>query len=147
MNSDESTRPDRQPEFTQLDVELSFTDREGIMELVEQLLVHSWPINTTGAEISTPFPRMTYNQAMEEYGCDKPDTRFGMKLQNVTQEFGRTATDESFAAYAIVVPIDPVHKYPNQMGDTLQKIASESSSKLEILRLNKVWICIYFINK
>lgn len=75
---------------------------------------------------------------MEEYGCDKPDTRFEMRLKNVTKEFGVHLTDDSFAAYAIVVPIDPTHKYPNEMVQSLQKIAADSSSKFEFVRLNKV---------
>lgn len=73
---DESTRPDRQPEFTQLDVELSFTDRESIFMLIENLLKHCWPVDK--APINLPFPRMTYDEAMAKYGCDKPDITFDM---------------------------------------------------------------------
>lgn len=137
VRSDESTRADRQPEFTQLDVELSFTDREGIMELVENLLVHSLPASTIGTTLQVPFKRMTYDQAMDEYGCDKPDTRFGMTLQNVTNEFGESRQDGSFAAYAIVVPIAPEHKYPSAMFTELHRMAVDSSSKFEVIRLNK----------
>lgn len=75
---DEATRPDRQPEFTQLDIELSFTDRESIMQLVEAILVNSWPVSN-GA-LSTPFQRITYDDAMETYGSDKPDIRFDLKV-------------------------------------------------------------------
>lgn len=71
--SDETTRPDRQPEFTQLDIELSFTDRDHIITLVENILTYSWPDRS---KIVTPFERITYDEAMEKYGCDKPDTRF-----------------------------------------------------------------------
>lgn len=74
---DEATRPDRQPEFTQLDIELSFTDREGIMKLVENILAFCWPDKT---KISTPFERIAYSEAMEKYGSDKPDTRFDMTV-------------------------------------------------------------------
>lgn len=72
--SDEGSRPDRQPEFTQLDIELSFTDRESIFQLIENTLVHCWPKDHQG-EVKRPFARITYNEAMEKYGTDKPDTR------------------------------------------------------------------------
>lgn len=71
---DEATRPDRQPEFTQLDIELSFTNRDGVLQLVEELLRYSWPKDLP--RIRMPFPRLTYEEAMERYGCDKPDIRF-----------------------------------------------------------------------
>nr|CAD7439185.1 unnamed protein product [Timema bartmani] len=79
---DEGSRPDRQPEFTQLDIEMSFSNREGVLSLVQELLEYCWPEHLD--RTPTPFPRMTYRQAMEDYGTDKPDTRFGMKLQNVS---------------------------------------------------------------
>ncbi|XP_069688003.1 aspartate--tRNA ligase, mitochondrial isoform X2 [Periplaneta americana] len=79
---DEGARPDRQPEFTQLDIELSFTDRDGIFHLIEGLLEHCWPEKL--GKVVTPFPRMTYAEVMEQYGTDKPDVRFEMKLQDVT---------------------------------------------------------------
>lgn len=77
---DEATRPDRQPEFTQLDIELSFTSRDSIMQLVEELLRYCWPKELT--KIQTPFPRLTYKEAMESYGSDKPDTRFDFLVKN-----------------------------------------------------------------
>ncbi|XP_041885611.1 aspartate--tRNA ligase, mitochondrial isoform X4 [Corvus kubaryi] len=78
---DEGSRPDRQPEFTQIDIEMSFVDRAGIQRLIEGLLQHSWPEER--ALIMTPFPSMTYEEALAEYGTDKPDTRFGMKLMDI----------------------------------------------------------------
>lgn len=108
------------------------------MELVENLLVHCWPTQFTGNGICKPFPCMTYNQAMEEYGCDKPDTRFEMKLKNVTNEFG--FNDDALEAYAIVAHINPAHKYPKTMVESLLKIASDSNSKFEVVRINKVMI-------
>ncbi|PSN35459.1 hypothetical protein C0J52_06622 [Blattella germanica] len=80
---DEGAKPDRQPEFTQLDIELSFVDREGIISLIEGLLEHSWPEDSNNKVIG-PFPRMTYKEAMEQYGTDKPDTRFEMKIHFTT---------------------------------------------------------------
>lgn len=75
---DEATRPDRQPEFTQLDIELSFTKRDDIMQLVEETLSYSWPKEYP--KIKLPFDRITYAEAMEKYGTDKPDTRFDLKV-------------------------------------------------------------------
>lgn len=70
----ENTKPDRQPEFTQLDLELSFTTQEGVLCLVEQLIAHIyWTVFRR--VISIPFPRMTYEHAMKQYGSDKPDLR------------------------------------------------------------------------
>ncbi|XP_054141880.1 aspartate--tRNA ligase, mitochondrial [Melozone crissalis] len=79
---DEGSRPDRQPEFTQIDIEMSFIDQAGIQRLVEGLLQHSWPEER--GSIVTPFPSMTYEEALAEYGTDKPDTRFGMKIADVS---------------------------------------------------------------
>jgi aspartyl-tRNA synthetase len=80
---DEDLRPDRQPEFTQIDIEMSFIDREDIITLIEGLLSHLWD-SILGIKIKTPFPRMSYKEAMDRYGCDKPDTRFGMELKELT---------------------------------------------------------------
>lgn len=75
---DEGSRPDRQPEFTQLDIEMSFTDSSGIQELIEDLLNFCWPKFLP--DIPTRFPKMTFDEAMEQYGSDKPDTRFEYKV-------------------------------------------------------------------
>ncbi len=80
---DEDLRADRQPEFTQIDMEMSFVDMEDVMTLNEGLLKHIFK-NTLGLDIETPFVRMKYSEAMERYGCDKPDTRFGLELCNVS---------------------------------------------------------------
>lgn len=85
---DEGSKPDRQPEFTQVDIEMSFVDQAGIQALIEGLLQYSWP-QDKGA-VSTPFPSMTYEEAMRDYGVDKPDTRFEMKLVDVSEAFGNT---------------------------------------------------------
>ncbi len=80
---DEDLRADRQPEFTQIDMEMSFVDMDDVMTLNEGLLKHIFK-NTLGLDIETPFKRMKYEEAMERYGCDKPDTRFGLELCNVS---------------------------------------------------------------
>lgn len=77
---DEGSRPDRQPEFTQLDIEMSFTDMEGVFELIENLMAYSWP------KFLQPLPykfgRMRYKDAMESYGTDQPDLRYEYKVNN-----------------------------------------------------------------
>jgi aspartyl-tRNA synthetase len=78
---DEDLRADRQPEFSQIDMEMSFIDQEDIMELNERLLRHIWK-EIKGVEVG-PLPRMTYQEAMDRYGIDKPDTRFGMEIKDL----------------------------------------------------------------
>ncbi|XP_022533455.2 aspartate--tRNA ligase, mitochondrial isoform X1 [Astyanax mexicanus] len=82
---DEGSKPDRQPEFTQVDIEMSFVDQDGIRALIEGLLSFSWPEDKEPPGV--PFPCITYQQALSEYGTDKPDTRFRMKLVDVTEVF------------------------------------------------------------
>jgi aspartyl-tRNA synthetase len=80
---DEDLRADRQPEFTQLDMEMSFMSQDEIMELNEGLVCHIFK-QIKGVELPRPFPRLTYAEAMERYGCDKPDTRYDLELVNVS---------------------------------------------------------------
>ncbi len=82
---DEDLRADRQPEFTQVDMELSFVEEEDIYAVGEGLMQLLFK-ETIGLELSLPFPRMTYAEAMDRYGCDKPDTRFGLELISLTEE-------------------------------------------------------------
>lgn len=83
---DEDLRADRQPEFTQLDMEMSFMSQEEIINLNEELIARIFK-EIKGIELALPLPRMTYAQAMDDYGCDKPDTRFDLKLVNVSEIF------------------------------------------------------------
>lgn len=85
---DEGSRPDRQPEFTQIDIEMSFVDQTGIQQLIEGLLQYSWP-SDRGA-VALPFPSMTFAEALATYGTDKPDTRFGMKIIDISNVFRNT---------------------------------------------------------
>jgi aspartyl-tRNA synthetase len=85
---DEDLRADRQPEFTQLDMEMSFMSQEEILTLNEDLVKHIFR-EIKGIELP-PFPRMTYAEAMDRYGCDRPDTRFGMELVNVSDLFANS---------------------------------------------------------
>lgn len=94
---DEGSKPDRQPEFTQVDIEMSFVGQSGILALVEGLLHHSWPKEK--GPIKVPFRKMTYKEAMRDYGVDKPDTRFDMKLIDLSEVF--SSTDVEFLRAAL----------------------------------------------
>ena len=83
---DEDLRADRQPEFTQIDIEMSFIEREDIYSLIEGLLKRVWKV-ARNVDVPTPFRRLTFQEALDRYGIDKPDTRFGMELVDFTEEF------------------------------------------------------------
>src|SRR5437762_6568215 len=83
---DEDQRADRQLEFTQIDLEMSFIGREDIYSLIEGLLKRIWK-TALNIEIPTPFPRLSYHEALSRYGIDKPDTRFGLELLDLTEDF------------------------------------------------------------
>ncbi len=83
---DEDLRADRQPEFTQLDIEMSFIEREDIYALIEGLLKRVWK-TALNVDVPTPFKRISFEEALNRYGIDKPDTRFGMELVDFTEEF------------------------------------------------------------
>jgi aspartyl-tRNA synthetase len=102
---DEDFRADRQPEFTQLDIEMSFIDQADILAVAEQILVKIWR-ETVGYEIPTPIRHMTYADAMDKYGSDKPDLRFGYELIEVTDYFKETPFRVFQAPYvgAVVMP-------------------------------------------
>jgi aspartyl-tRNA synthetase len=85
---DEDFRADRQPEFTQLDIEMSFVEQEDVIEMMESLIVAMW--KTINVDVQLPLPRMTYADAMAKYGSDKPDLRFGLELVEATDYFVNT---------------------------------------------------------
>ena len=102
---DEDFRADRQPEFTQLDIEMSFVDQADILAVAEKILVKVWK-EAVGYEIPTPIRHMTYADAMDKYGSDKPDLRFGQELVEVTEYFSKTDFRVFQAPYvgAVVMP-------------------------------------------
>ena len=102
---DEDSRADRTPEFTQLDVELSFLDEEDVYSLIEELLAALWS-EIRSVELPLPFPRMTWAEAMSRFGSDKPDTRFALELADVTPIFTGTTFRVFQAAHvgALSVP-------------------------------------------
>jgi aspartyl-tRNA synthetase len=102
---DEDFRADRQPEFTQLDIEMSFIDQEDILAVAEKILVKVWK-EVVNYQISLPIPRMTYLDAMSRYGSDKPDLRFALELVDCTKYFVQTTFRVFQAPYvgAVVMP-------------------------------------------
>ena len=102
---DEDFRADRQPEFTQLDIEMSFIDQEDILNLIEKLLVEIWK-EVKNYQIPLPIQRMTYKDAMDRFGSDKPDLRFGYELTEMTDFFKDTTFRVFQAPYvgAVVMP-------------------------------------------
>ncbi|MDZ7707751.1 MAG: aspartate--tRNA ligase [Trueperaceae bacterium] len=95
---DEDLRADRQPDFTQLDIEMSFVDIDDVLHLNERLMAHVVR-EATGTEIAVPFPRLPYREAMDRFGSDKPDLRFGLELTTVDEAFRGT----SFRGFASVL--------------------------------------------
>src|SRR5205809_6722702 len=87
---DEDQRADRQPEFTQIDIEMSFIDRDDIYGLIENLLRRIWKV-ALDADLATPFTKMSFSEALNRFGTDKPDTRFGLELADFTDEFRASA--------------------------------------------------------
>jgi len=108
---DEDLRADRQPEFTQIDLELSFVDEEDIYTIGEGMMQNLFKA-TLGLDIPLPFPRMTYADAMNRFGNDKPDTRFGLELVNLTE----TVKDCGFTVFASVVKSGGLVKSINAKG-------------------------------
>lgn len=86
---DEDLRADRQPEFTQIDLEMSFVDQDDVMDLTERLVAHVFK-EVKGVDVKLPLRRMPYNEAMDKYGSDKPDLRFDMLINDITDVFKNT---------------------------------------------------------
>ncbi|EAW44461.1 aspartate--tRNA ligase [Nodularia spumigena CS-584] len=134
---DEDLRADRQPEFTQLDMEMSFMSQEEILALNEKLVAHIFK-TVKGIELNLPFPRLTYADAMSRYGSDKPDTRYGLELVNVSdvlKDSGFKVFRDAIAHGGIVkilpIPLgnDAISNVRIKPGGDLFKEASEAGAK------------------
>ncbi|XP_011170496.1 aspartate--tRNA ligase, mitochondrial [Solenopsis invicta] len=134
---DESARHDRQPEFTQLDIEMSFVDRDGVMSLIENLLMYSWPEES----IKVPFKLMMYEDVMKTYGTDQPDLRIPYQIQDLTHMFDLPVLmeavkheDKQQKVYALVFPNQS--KYlTKSIRDGLSKIRSDYFSATKLIQL------------
>lgn len=127
---DEDLRGDRQPEFTQVDLETSFLSDQEMQDIVEGMIAKVMK-DTKGLEVSLPFPRMAYDDAMNNYGSDKPDTRFDMLLQDLTEivkEVDFKVFSEASVVKAIVVK-DKADKYSRKNIDKLTEIAKQYGAK------------------
>ncbi len=107
---DEDLRADRQPEFTQVDIEMSFVTEDDVMTMMEGVLQEVF--KAVGLELDTPLRRMAYQEAMDKYGCDRPDTRFGMLLHDITD----IVRDTGFKVFASVAQSGGVVKAVNAKG-------------------------------
>ena len=137
---DEDLRADRQPEFTQVDIEMSFVDIEDVLEMNESLMKAVFK-DVAGFELETPLPRMTYKEAMERYGSDKPDIRFGMELKNISEN----VKDMDFVVFTGAIEAggsvrgicaEGCAKYPRKQIDSLVEFVKTYKAK------GLVWIAI-----
>ncbi|UTH13049.1 aspartate--tRNA ligase [Macrococcus equipercicus] len=131
---DEDLRADRQPEFTQIDVEMSFVDQEDVIAMNEGMMARIMK-DVKGIDVKLPFPRMTYEEAMRDYGIDKPDTRFDMKLKTLNElaskmdfKVFKEAVENGGAVKALVVK-EAADKYSRKDIDALQDFAKIYGAK------------------
>ena len=141
---DEDLRADRQPEFTQLDIEMAFTDDAGVMKLAEDLMRAAFK---SGADVDLPstFPTMTFAHAMEKYGCDKPDLRYGMEMTTINDALA--GTEFKLFADALAAPngvvkvlvVDDAKKIPNSKlkpkGDVFNEAIAAGAGGLAFVRV------------
>ena len=124
---DEDFRADRQPEFTQLDIEMSFVDQEDVIALAEEILKSLWAL--IGYDIATPIPRMTYADAMRLYGSDKPDLRFDIKIVECTEFFKDTTFRVFQNDYVGAVVMENGASQPRRQLDAWQEWAKQRGAK------------------
>ena len=124
---DEDFRADRQPEFTQLDIEMSFVDQEDIIALAEEIVTALWKL--IGYEVKTPIPRMTYEEAMRRYGSDKPDLRFDIEITECTDFFKDTTFRVFQNEYVGAVVMDGGASQPRRQLDAWQDWARQRGAK------------------
>jgi aspartyl-tRNA synthetase len=124
---DEDFRADRQPEFTQLDIEQSFVDQDDVIALAEEILVALWRL--IGYEIPTPIPRISYADAMARYGTDKPDLRFGLEITDLTEYFADTPFRVFQAPYVGSVVMQGGASQPRRTLDAWQDWARQRGAR------------------
>jgi aspartyl-tRNA synthetase len=124
---DEDFRADRQPEFTQLDVEMSFVEQDDVIELGEAIAKAVWGV--IGVDLPTPFPRMPYAEAMARYGTDKPDLRFDLELTDCTEFFSGTPFRVFQAEYVGAVVMPGGGSQPRRQFDAWQEWAKQRGAK------------------
>ncbi|MEA5455368.1 aspartate--tRNA ligase [Sinomonas sp. JGH33] len=124
---DEDFRADRQPEFTQLDIEASFVEQDDIIALGERIVAAVWKL--AGVEVETPIRRMTYAEAMAKYGSDKPDLRFGLELTDLTEYFKDTTFGVFKADYVGAVVMPGGASQPRRTLDAWQEWAKQRGAK------------------
>jgi aspartyl-tRNA synthetase len=124
---DEDFRADRQPEFTQLDIEMSFVDQDDVIALMEEVLAEMWALE--GHEIPRPIPRMTYAEAMRRFGSDKPDLRMGLELVECTDYFKDTPFRVFQAEYVGAVVMPGGASQPRKQLDAWQEWAKQRGAK------------------
>ncbi|WP_188067745.1 aspartate--tRNA ligase [Brevibacillus brevis] len=130
---DEDLRADRQPEFTQVDIETSFLSMEEILPMMEKMVAHVFK-QTVGVDVPTPFPRLTYADAMARYGSDKPDVRFGMELTDLsdlvaTSDFKVFAAAVAGGGQVKAINAKGCGHYSRKEADDLGKFASRYGAK------------------
>jgi aspartyl-tRNA synthetase len=123
---DEDLRADRQPDFTQLDMELSFVEQDDVLELQERLMAHVFR-RALGVELTLPFPRLSYQEAMDRYGSDKPDLRFGSAFEDVTDLF--QGGDFTAFADAQTVKVIAAPELTRKQIDELERVAKQNGAK------------------
>ena len=124
---DEDFRADRQPEFTQLDIEMSFVEQDDVLEVAEEILVALWKL--IGHDVPTPLPRMTYAESMARYGSDKPDLRMGQELVECTDYFKDTPFRVFQADYVGAVVMPGGASQPRKQLDAWQEWAKQRGAR------------------
>ena len=124
---DEDFRADRQPEFTQLDIEMSFVDQDDVIALAEEVMAACWKV--IGVDMPLPLQRMTWQDAMDDYGSDKPDLRFDLKIRELTGYFADTPFRVFKAAYVGGVVMPGGASLPRRQFDAWQEWAKQRGAK------------------
>jgi aspartyl-tRNA synthetase len=124
---DEDFRADRQPEFTQLDIEMSFVDQDDVIEVGEAIVKAAWKL--IGVDVALPIPRITFAEAMRRFGSDKPDLRFGVELVELTEYFKETPFRVFQAPYVGAVVMEGGASQPRKTLDAWQEWAKQRGAK------------------